>query len=499
MANKKVTRRALGMSVVALILCCAMLVGTTFARFTDTESSAVNTIQSGNLDVDLVDAQGNSVVGKSLNFKNVKGETDILWEPGCTFKLDPVYVKNNGNLALKYEIAITGINGNAKLLEVIDWEIIDTNATSAGGNLLADATSEAIVIEAHMQEEAGNEYQGLTLSGIGITVVATQDTVEFDSYDNQYDKDAVLPTIVSGAEYPVHNADNNSVMGSAVVPTNALVDPEVVPEFKADPIELPADVPVPAGYTAVAFNITANNIRSDNQLPIKMELKIQTGLDPDYVKIYHYNEEIPCTYNPNTGSVVFETATFSPFTVAFDESKVYVPSEPDQSDLPKADVVNSIEYENVELPWGSYGQWSPTEGLDAQLEAAYTFSCTETLDEAKANPYATWYCDFYVKLDRDLGANQIFLGGNYGSFGWVGFHNGDVTLTANEELPLLGSVTGNPWTYQDVVQNVGTFICGVGDVDNALSGATFTVMLRLTNPEDETEFYNVATINYTFE
>jgi len=288
-------------------------------------------------------------------------------------------------------------------------------------------------------------------------------------------------------------------MGSAVVPTNALVDPEVVPEFKADPIELPADVPVPAGYTAVAFNITANNIRSDNQLPIKMELKIQTGLDPDYVKIYHYNEEIPCTYNPNTGSVVFETATFSPFTVAFDESKVYVPSEPDQSDLPKADVVNSIEYENVELPWGSYGQWSPTEGLDAQLEAAYTFSCTETLDEAKANPYATWYCDFYVKLDRDLGANQIFLGGNYGSFGWVGFHNGDVTLTANEELPLLGSVTGNPWTYQDVVQNVGTFICGVGDVDNALSGATFTVMLRLTNPEDETEFYNVATINYTFE
>ena len=46
---------------------------------------------------------------------------------------------------------------------------------------------------------------------------------------------------------------------------------------------------------------------------------------------------------------------------------------------------------------------------------------------------------------------------------------------------------------------VGEFTCGVGDVDDALSGATFTVMLRLTNPQDSSEFYNVATVNYTFD
>ena len=101
-------------------------------------------------------------------------------------------------------------------------------------------------------------------------------------------------------------------------------------------------------------------------------------------------------------------------------------------------------------------------------------------------------------LDEDLGANEIFLGGNYGSFGWVGFHNGDLTLEANTEIGLLESVTTNPWTYLDVVQNVGTFICGVGDVEDALSGATFTVMLRLTNPENDKEFYNIETIKYTF-
>jgi len=171
--------------------------------------------------------------------------------------------------------------------------------------------------------------------------------------------------------------------------------------------------------------------------------------------------------------------------------------QPIPEDLPVANVVNSPEYEYTYLPWGEYGQWSPTEGLEAMLKAAYTFSCTEEV--TAETPYADWYCDFYVKLDQDLGANEIFLGGNYGTFGWVGFHNGDLKLSANEEIPLLGGVTNNPWTYLDVATNVGTFICGVGDVENALTDATFTVMLRLTNPENETEFYDVATIEYTFE
>ena len=120
------------------------------------------------------------------------------------------------------------------------------------------------------------------------------------------------------------------------------------------------------------------------------------------------------------------------------------------------------------------------------------------LDEDVRAAFENWYCDFYVSLDRELGENQIFLGGNYGSFGWVGFHNGDLTLPANEEIPLLGSVTSNPWTYADVEFNVGTFICGVGDVDDALDGATFTVKLRLTNPENEAEFYDVNVVTYTF-
>lgn len=299
--------------------------------------------------------------------------------------------------------------------------------------------------------------------------------------------------------------ENNSAVLYANIPGEAVANADEEIEVIYSQSTYVGNFTVAAGEETHVVDVTVSNLKPDNTTPVTVKLFIPAGLDPNTVKLYHYDEEIICTYDPNDGSVTFHTTTFSPFTVVYEADSVHTPTDPEIPEgsdkpegLPEANVVNSPEYENVDLPWESFGQWSPTENLDSQLEAAYTFSCQETLEEAEANDFAYWYCDFVVKLDRDLGANQIFLGGNYGTFGWVGFHNGDLTLEANEEIPLLGSVTKNPWTYVDVVQSVGTFICGVGDVDDALAGATFTVMLRLTNPEDETEFYNVATIEYTF-
>ena len=189
MSNRKSTKRALLGSVMAMVLCLAMLVGATFAWFTDTASTGVNKIQAGNLDVQLVDENGNSLEGKTLEFKKAANAAEgeaVLWEPGCTYELPAVYVKNNGNLALKYKVAITGINGSAKLNEVIDWTINDAD-------LSAGATSEALTIKGHMQESAGNDYMNESIDGIAITVYATQDTVESDSFNNQYDKNATYP------------------------------------------------------------------------------------------------------------------------------------------------------------------------------------------------------------------------------------------------------------------------------------------------------------------
>lgn len=202
MAKSKNTKRTLLASVLSTMLCIAMLIGSTFAWFTDTASTKVNKIQSGTLDVALVDAEGNSLEGKTLEWIKAEGAEGekVLWEPGCTYELQPVYVKNNGKLALKYKIVISGIVGDAELLDAIDFTYgeLDVNAE---GRLAAGETSAAITIKGHMKEDAGNEYQNKSIDGIGITVVATQNTVESDSYGNKYDQFAPI------SSFEFENAD----------------------------------------------------------------------------------------------------------------------------------------------------------------------------------------------------------------------------------------------------------------------------------------------------
>ena len=189
--SKNTTKRSLLASVFALVLCVAMLVGSTFAWFTDTASTGVNRIQAGNLDVKLLAEDGvTSLEGATLEWQKAAGaeDEDILWEPGCRYKLQPIIIKNAGTLALKYKIVISGIDGDAKLNKAIEWTI---NGVSLDEEkpLLAGAF-DTLTIEGHMKEEAGNEYQNLSIDGIGITVVATQDTVEYDSNNNTYDANA---------------------------------------------------------------------------------------------------------------------------------------------------------------------------------------------------------------------------------------------------------------------------------------------------------------------
>ena len=196
------TKKALRGSLFALFVCIALLIGTTFAWFTDTASTGVNKIVSGKLDVGLEVAtewDGNGAVtkwesaeGKILDFQKAAAGTGekILWEPGCTYKLPEIRVINKGNLALKYTMKVTGVEGDQKLNEVIDWTIGDKALSDTEGNLKASGTSDAMTLQGHMQESAGNEYQNLSIEGISITVYATQYTEEYDSIDNQYDKDA---------------------------------------------------------------------------------------------------------------------------------------------------------------------------------------------------------------------------------------------------------------------------------------------------------------------
>ena len=359
MNNRKATKRALLTSVMALVMCVVMLVGTTFAWFTDTARTNVNKIQAGKLDVVLEMKNPNYTVGgaeeewisaegKTLEFQKAAGATSgekVLWEPGCTYELPALRISNNGNLKLKYKVQITGINANrggAKLNEVIDWTISNNGTPIAGTNEYAlDAKSSTAVdsdiltIKGHMKEEANNDYQGLIIDGVGITVYATQMTGEYDSSVNDYDKNATYPVeIVSAIEnaamtankdaggnvtnYTYENSDKTvktTVPASAV---NSGATPTVT--IKPTAVDTTASATIKAnGKDAIAYDISVAHLATGNTEKVTVEIYLGKNLTG--VQVYHKDalmDTADFSYNAATGIVTIKTATFSPFSIAFD-------------------------------------------------------------------------------------------------------------------------------------------------------------------------------------
>ena len=246
MTSKKNTRRALLSSVIALILCCSMLVGTTFAWFTDEVKSLSNVITAGNLDVDVVTADGESVHGKA----NLFNEID-LWEPGVV-AYETLTVQNNGTLALKYQMDLNFTNATAfegkTLVDVLkvgvvegivaenvaradliaavngNWQSLESfsiNGQLAGGE---DADPVTLVI---YWEPGTSEFDNLfnmnngkntTLSiDFGVHVFATQVEAESDSFGPDYDEEAIYTDfLVTNEEELVAalaNAQDGAIIG----------------------------------------------------------------------------------------------------------------------------------------------------------------------------------------------------------------------------------------------------------------------------------------------
>ena len=354
MSNKKATKRALLTSITALAMCVVMLVGTTFAWFTDTATANVNKIQAGNLDVDIVSKENVSLEGQTLYFRDKNGGTDILWEPGATFNLDAFKIVNKGNLAIKYEITVNGVTGSNKLLEAIDFTVTKNGAsvaladlkgvllpagkTAAAGEEVGETA--AIVISGTMKTSAGNEYKNLTLDGISITVKAMQASYEYDSNGNTYDKDAngnpdnptwsisanVTAPVASGGNTVISNADKTAV---ATVPAEAVADntKELTWNVTASD-SAAASVSVSSEQAAVGYEVKVGGLKENNTTPVTVELKVGAGLTG--VKLYHNGKEMTAVttagnlgdgeyyYDKDSGILTFATNTFSPFAVVYD-------------------------------------------------------------------------------------------------------------------------------------------------------------------------------------
>ena len=214
MMNKNMTKRTLILSLASLLLCFTMLLGTTFAWFTDSVTSAGNKIASGNLKVDLeVLAEDNSA------WSSVKDDPAPIfnydkWEPGFV-QVKVLRVVNKGTLALKWKAALTSTSPLNELADVIDvyvkvgveeypdervdldgWTKVGTLAdfienieTTTVGELAAN-TSAALGIAFKMQEDAGNTYQDKELGAFDIMILATQLNAEEDSFGPDYDESA---------------------------------------------------------------------------------------------------------------------------------------------------------------------------------------------------------------------------------------------------------------------------------------------------------------------
>ena len=215
--KKTNTKRALGMSLISLLACGVMFAGSTYAWFTDSVEVKGNKIETGTLKVDLEMLEDGKFVSLRDSVDPVFG--GVLWEPGYT-DYAVLKVENEGNLAVKWNLSAVKVGADTKkLAEVIDvytrvsdtalaapTSLKDSTYTKVGtladvlakGTMLqgefapeTKGTAKYLGIMLHMQEEAGNEYQGATDVEFDLKLNAYQLAAEKDGFGNpNYDADA---------------------------------------------------------------------------------------------------------------------------------------------------------------------------------------------------------------------------------------------------------------------------------------------------------------------
>ena len=284
MTNSKSTKRALLSSAFAILICVAMLIGTTFAWFTDTASTAVNKIQAGNLDIEAwyrTSAEGDWIEIDSAT--DLFGNESALYEPGYT-RVVELKIKNAGNLALKYKIgmnivsetagvnmdgnpyklsnylkvATTGIQpcstgddftdivaaalegaifrrGNGSMWTARDFANFSLEKAKNGvvNNLMPG--KEAILgMKIYMPETVGNDANAISSEktasiNFGIDISATQYNVERDSIDSNYDKDATYPTVAISSDELITAIKNG---GTITVSNDMTLDGDGNPDIE---------------------------------------------------------------------------------------------------------------------------------------------------------------------------------------------------------------------------------------------------------------------------
>ena len=345
MKRRNATRNALFTSVICLLVCISMLVGTTFAWFTDSVTSSGNKIASGTLQIELYE------LDKDNNWNDITDSTAALfdydlWEPGYT-DATVLKVQNAGSLALNWAASLSAISPEtiSILADVIDVYVLegadtfpasfeDIKGTYTRVGTLRDfitgfasntvgkldaGESATLGIALHMQEEADNEYQGLNLgSEFDIRIFATQLNKEPDTFGPDYDINSKYPAnyeVVKNVPVIVTKNANDEVIAasldeevvinlgaqsnanvteaSVTIPEGASVDPAFVNEDGTADLKpvikevsaAPAGVTVTADQDVLPMTIEVEGLADDNTAVVVAYAKIDAGLEN--VMLYH--------------------------------------------------------------------------------------------------------------------------------------------------------------------------------------------------------------------
>ena len=356
MTNRKTTKKALLSSAISLMLCLTMLIGTTFAWFTDSVTSASNIIKSGNLDVDVY--YGNVADEKSIEDVSTLFNDVTLWEPGAV-AYENLTVVNKGTLALKYlmTVAFTNenkvVNGEYGLSQILKVGLVEDGIADGltrdevlskvnewkpmkdfeieRDELKANTNDKTVGLVIYWEPSAeDNNYNvnngKVTSDGqkylhidLGIKLLATQLASEEDSFDETYDEDAEYPVVVNKGANEQQKLQSKGV--TVTVPEQAEAGKyELKVDAKDKVYQSNADNYV-ASYDINLYKDGAK-VTGTSQVDYPVEIKLAPLLNIE--KVTHneveYNKN-QYSYNPldEEGILSFETNSFSPFSVTYEE------------------------------------------------------------------------------------------------------------------------------------------------------------------------------------
>ncbi len=309
------TKRAFFISVISTLVCISMLVGSTFAWFTDSVTAPNNKIVAGNLDVEVyhtnrVDTE-EKVEETTLLFDDV-----TLWEPGAV-AYENFTIKNKGSLALEYLLSINFsdynyiTDNNKSLKDILKIAVVDGSVTTTGSEeadrkaaiLMGEGEFKAIgdfnwtgcLENTDDQKEmafiiwwepssADNDFNVNNTRStsdaeplhvqLGINLFATQYNYETDSFGKDYDEEA---NIVPAVELPE----------AAVEDLGTLPAPERTLTFDMNGTEVDATLPVMLKFDAPSENLADKEYKDWNA---DFVVKFSRDVDANQVVFAGYHE-----------------------------------------------------------------------------------------------------------------------------------------------------------------------------------------------------------------